>query len=62
MSRFINHSCDPNCAPHPHHHSGNDGRGLSLISLREIQPGEELCYDYGPWYTDGMVSGYHLLM
>ena len=39
---FINHSCEPNCAP-----SGN----VVLVALRDIAVGEELCYDYAT--TDG---------
>ena len=41
-ANFINHSCEPNCAP-----SGN----VVLIALRDIAAGEELCYDYAT--TDG---------
>ena len=33
----VNHSCDPN--------AGIRGQ-LSLVALRVIQPGEEICYDY----------------
>jgi len=34
---FINHSCDPNVGP--------DGQ-VSFVALRDIEFGEELCYDY----------------
>jgi hypothetical protein len=37
---FINHSCDPNCET-----DEIDGR-VWVIALRDIQPGEELTYDY----------------
>ncbi|CBK19699.2 uncharacterized protein [Blastocystis hominis] len=45
-SRFVNHSCDPNCAVHiirtstlfPH---------VVLVALRDIQEGEEICFHYG---------------
>lgn len=34
---YFNHSCDPN--------AGLRGQ-LSLVALRAIEPGEEICYDY----------------
>jgi len=34
---LLNHSCDPNC--------GLSGQ-LLLIAMRDIAPGEELCFDY----------------
>ena len=40
-SRWINHSCDPNC-------EADDENGRVVIkALRNIQAGEELNYDYG---------------
>jgi len=39
-SRWINHSCDPNCKT-----SETDDR-IFVYALRTIQPGEELFYDY----------------
>jgi SET domain-containing protein len=39
-SRFINHSCDPNCEA-----IDEDGR-IFIFARRNIQPGEELAYDY----------------
>jgi len=40
-ARWINHSCDPNCA------TFEDEAGRVFIEAkRKIQPGEELCYDY----------------
>jgi hypothetical protein len=39
-ARYINHSCEPNC-------ESQVVRGrVWIVSLREIQPGEELTYDY----------------
>lgn len=35
--RFFNHSCEPNCGLTP---------GLQLVSLTDIERGEELTYDY----------------
>lgn len=41
-SRWINHACDPNCEAQ----QLEDGR-VFIDALRDIQPGEELFYDYG---------------
>ncbi|MFT3990394.1 MAG: SET domain-containing protein-lysine N-methyltransferase [Luteolibacter sp.] len=40
-ARLINHSCDPNCE------TWIVGRKIFVYSLRDIQPGEELTFDYG---------------
>jgi SET domain-containing protein len=40
VSRFINHSCDPNCT------SVIEDRRIYIESLRDILPGEELTFDY----------------
>ena len=40
-SRFINHSCAPNCE------ASIDGREIWIEALRDIRAGEELVYDYG---------------
>ncbi len=43
---FINHSCDPNC-------EADERRGkVWIIALRDIQPGEELTYDYNLYDGD----------
>ncbi len=34
---YVNHSCDPN--------AGLSGQ-IALVALRNIQPGEEVCFDY----------------
>ena len=39
-ARFINHSCAPNCEA-----VDDDGR-IFIEAIRNIQPGEELVYDY----------------
>ena len=39
-ARFINHACDPNCQ------SATEGKAHLHRTLRTIQPGEELSYDY----------------
>ncbi len=40
-ARLINHSCDPNCE------AWIVGRRIMIHALRDIQPGEELSFDYG---------------
>jgi SET domain-containing protein len=40
-ARWINHACDPNCRAEE-----IDGR-VFIEALRDLQPGEELFYDYG---------------
>ena len=39
-ARFINHSCDPNCD------AVVDDERIWIETLRDIEPGEELAYDY----------------
>jgi SET domain-containing protein len=40
-SRWINHACEPNCEA-----DEEDGR-VFIKALRDLEPGEELFYDYG---------------
>ncbi|MDX1679514.1 MAG: SET domain-containing protein-lysine N-methyltransferase [Akkermansiaceae bacterium] len=40
-ARLINHSCDPNCE------AWIDDDRVFIHALRDIQPGEELSFDYG---------------
>ena len=40
-ARWINHACEPNCES-----DETDGR-VFIKTLRDVQPGEELFYDYG---------------
>jgi hypothetical protein len=39
-ARFINHSCEPNCE------SAIERRRVFIDAIRDIDPGEELSYDY----------------
>lgn len=39
-ARWINHSCDPNCDV------VIEGKRLWIEAIRDIEPGEELAYDY----------------
>ncbi len=40
-ARFINHSCDPNCE------AVEEDERIYIEAIRNIQPGKEICYDYG---------------
>ena len=40
-ARLINHSCAPNCE------AWIEGKRIYIHALRDIQPGEELTFDYG---------------
>lgn len=40
-ARFANHSCEPNCE------AVNDRGRIWFVALRDIEPGEELTFDYG---------------
>ena|SRR5215212_3118826 len=40
-ARWINHSCDPNCE------AVEEGDRVFIYALRNLEPGEELFYDYG---------------
>jgi hypothetical protein len=39
-ARYINHSCEPNCE------AVTERRRIWIYALRDIEPGEELTYDY----------------
>ena len=40
ISKYINHSCDPNCT------SVIEDRRIYIDAIRDIEPGEELTFDY----------------
>jgi len=40
VAAFVNHSCQPNCE------TDQIGGKMWIIALRDIEPGEELTYDY----------------
>jgi uncharacterized protein len=48
-SRWINHSCKPNCE------ADEEGGRVFIKALRNILPGEELFYDYG-LVLDGKIT------
>jgi hypothetical protein len=44
QTRWINHSCDPNCEVE----AGVEGGGWArIVAIRTIRAGDELAYDYG---------------
>ncbi|WP_224247817.1 SET domain-containing protein [Hyalangium gracile] len=47
-ARFINHSCDPNCQ------ALIEDEKIFIYALKDISPGEELCYDYAYERAEGM--------
>ncbi|KAJ6013465.1 hypothetical protein N7540_008056 [Penicillium herquei] len=50
-TRFINHSCNPNCKIIPvatTHHGDNRLYDLAFFALRDIAAGTELTFDYNP--------------
>jgi hypothetical protein len=49
-ARYINHSCAPNCEAELH--KGH----VYIHALRDIQPGEELSYDYGSEYFEAFIG------
>lgn len=50
VARYINHSCRPNCEP-------DTAKGRVYISaIKNIKPGEELCYDYGKEYWNEYIK------
>ncbi len=45
FSRFMNHSCEPNCEAELI--EGEGGTRIFILALRDIAEGEELVYNYG---------------
>jgi len=52
ISRYINHSCKPNCIAYI------VGKKVKIYSLKNINPGEELTYNYGKEYFDEYIKPY----
>ena len=47
VSRFFNHSCNPNVAIYTVVRNGdNRVYDLAMVAMRPIKPFEELCFDY----------------
>ena len=52
MSRYINHSCKPNCYPEINYAETR----IFIFAKRAIAPGEELTYNYGKEYAKEYCS------
>jgi histone-lysine N-methyltransferase SUV39H len=58
-TRFMNHSCNPNCKMFPVSTNHGDTRlyDLAFFALRDIPPMTELTFDYNPgWKGDNGVD------
>ncbi|QGA15344.1 hypothetical protein EYB26_003001 [Talaromyces marneffei] len=57
-SRFMNHSCNPNCKmiPVSTHHGDQKIYDLAFFARRDIPPGVELTFDYNPGWSPEMNS------
>jgi len=49
LARYINHSCEPNCA------ADTKGGKVLIFVTKPLMPGEELTLDYGPEYFDQFI-------
>ncbi len=49
-ARYINHSCKPNAEPII------SGNRVWIWSRKTIKPGEEITYDYGKEYFEGLIE------
>ncbi|HRL20392.1 MAG TPA: SET domain-containing protein-lysine N-methyltransferase [Alcaligenes sp.] len=60
-SRWINHSCAPNCEGH----ENSDGSRVFIVAMRDIPAGQELLYDYSlvidDEITDELKQNYRCL-
>ena len=50
VARYINHSCRPNAKP-----VGRRG-GIVIVALRQIEPSEEITYNYGREYLKSFLD------
>ena len=50
VARYINHSCKPNAE------AIISGRRVWIWSRKNIQPGEEIAYDYGQEYFEDIIK------
>ena len=51
VARYINHSCRPNSEA-----LITNRRRIWIWSIRNIKPGEEITYDYGKEYFEGIIK------
>lgn len=57
-TRFMNHSCNPNCRMFPvsHTHADHNLYDLAFFALRDIPPRTELTFDYNPGAKQAQAS------
>lgn len=57
-TRFMNHSCNPNCKMFPvsRHHGDERLYDLAFFSLRDISPMTELTFDYNPGWEPRKIE------
>ena len=51
IARYINHSCRPNSQARI-----SKGNRIWIWASKDIQPGEEITYDYGDEYFEGVIK------
>ena len=51
IARYINHSCSPNAEA-----IVTQRRRVWIWSIKKIKPGEEIAYDYGKEYFEGIIE------
>ena len=51
LARYINHSCTPNAEA-----LVSNRRRVWIWSMKKIKPGEEITYDYGREYFEGIIE------
>ena len=51
LARYINHSCKPNAEAFV-----SNRRRVWIWSAKNIKPGEEITYDYGKEYFEGIIE------
>lgn len=52
IARYINHSCKPNSEPEI------EGKRIFIYAIEDIQPGDEITYDYGEEYFEDFIKPY----
>jgi SET domain-containing protein len=45
-ARLLNSSCEPNCVTQKWHDASTNEPRIGIFAKRDIEPGEELTYDY----------------
>ncbi|EMD37434.1 hypothetical protein CERSUDRAFT_49786, partial [Gelatoporia subvermispora B] len=59
FTRYLNHSCDPNCILNPCYinDANIDKPLLAIFTLRDVEPREELCFSYYGFDDDNDPEG-----